>query len=98
MPPQTFDVVNLRRYSFKDSESGKLIQGSKITAIGDIDSSSPDIRGRSVLIFSGELQLFDKMTQVPGKYDLELTPKMSGGKVVVSVSSATLNASPRSGA
>ena len=84
-----YQVLRVSRYDFKDKESGRSVSGAKVTALGE-SLSTPDTKGHEILTFAAPLALFDRFSQVPATYELELIPKMSGGKVTLELKDCAL--------
>lgn len=84
-----YQVLHVSRYDFKDAETNKQITGCKVTVLGDTDTS-PNSRGRQVLKFSAPIAIWDRFSNVPGEYELDLVPRMNGNSVKLELKDASM--------
>lgn len=78
-------MVAASRYDFQDRETGQVIRGAKITYLSAGNPNNSNRKGVEVVTSSGPIELFGKVEQVPGYYDLsvELRPGPRGQATVV---------------
>ncbi len=85
-------VVHVSRYDFT-TDDNKHLTGCKITFLGDAVSTST-AKGREAVTASAPIAVFDRFSQVPAEYDLDVTFKRSPeGQPVLKVRDAMILAS-----
>lgn len=81
-------VLYAKRYDFKDKETGRQVDGAKVTYL-DQPVDGPDQRGLPPLICPAPLKLFNDFHTLPGYYDLDFaTLPDSKGKPQLSIRAA----------
>lgn len=80
-----YKVLHVSRFDFQDE--GKTIKGCKVTALGP-QMNEDNSKGCQVLVLSAPYEIWNRFSQLPADYELDLVPKVVQGKVVLSLRDA----------
>lgn len=78
-------VLHVSRYNFVDKDTGRQVQGTKVTFIDREAEVNVDARGLKPMFVTCPHYFFDKFPEVPGSYELEtgLKADKSGKPTIV---------------
>lgn len=82
-----YQVLHVSRYDFKDTTSGNQVQGCKVTALGETETTQR-AKGRPVLSFTAPIEIWDKFQTLPAEFELDLVPRQAGNKVTLALKDA----------
>lgn len=82
-----YHVLYASRYSVTDSQSGALVRGTKVTYLDNSTVDTNVTKGRPALTLNCSWEMWDKLSKLPGEYDLEFSARPdSRGRPVLSLS------------
>ena len=71
-------ILNKKRYSFTDKDTGRLIEGMKLTYIAPCPESK-DFKGHNSFTVPAPQELWDSIPVVPAQYDIQFGQTMGAG-------------------
>lgn len=73
-------VLNVKRYSFPDKETGEIREGSNIYYINGLIAVAPEQNsvGEPIVKMSAPYEAFNDFKEVPAVYDLDLDMRVNG--------------------
>ena len=77
MTPLRAKVLHASRYSFTDENTGRTIEGSKVTYLGE-SVQHKDSKGCQIITLSGPHDVYSNLPNLPADLDLYISVQMKG--------------------
>lgn len=71
-----YNVIFATRYSFIPEGKTETLSGGRLTVLVPVEPGKPDQKGQIPVDFKTSAGVFEKMPNIPGKYDLTEAPVM----------------------